>query len=72
MSVHNAVPGDVYRDASGQLWQVVATCHEPTVTVEQLFKVDEAVERKGEMTRMSGGVSGQMWYGFKKLEESAR
>ena len=72
MSVHDAEPGDIYRDKGGQLWQVVGTCREPTVIVERLYKMDEAVARQGEMSRMSGGVGGLMWQGFTKLEERAK
>jgi len=70
MSVHNARPGDVYRDASGQLYTVIGYCAEPTVTVERLFTLDEAAEHEGEMTRLSGGVGGLMWNGFTRLDSS--
>lgn len=36
MSVHDAVPGDVYADEQGKLWRIVAVCHEPTVTAEEV------------------------------------
>ena len=31
-----AEPMDIYADANGKLWRVVATCHEPTVTLEEV------------------------------------
>lgn len=71
MSVHDARPGDVYRDGQGLLWEVIGVCQEPTVIVERLYKMEEAISRNGEQSRMSGGVGGLMWKGFKKLEAPA-
>lgn len=36
MSVHDAEPGDIYTDASGKLWRIVAICHQPTVDAEEV------------------------------------
>lgn len=62
MSVHDAKPGDVYVDGAGKLWRVFATCGEPTVHVQEVETVtpDSPV-------RKSGGVSGFMWQGFKRI-----
>lgn len=62
MSVHDAQPSDLYVDAAGKLWRVVGVCGEPTVIVEE-------VESKTPETpvRQSGGVSGYMWHGFKRI-----
>lgn len=62
MSVHEAQPMDVYVDAQGKLWRVVGIFGEPSVIVEE-------VESKSPETpvRMTGGVSGCMWRGFKRV-----
>lgn len=80
--IHKAEPGDIYADPNGTLWRVVATCHEPTVCVEavephgvigkmkpgELYNVnDEANSFEFIRERMSGGVSGFMWHGFKRI-----
>lgn len=36
MSVHDAEPGDIYVDLTGKLWRVIAVCHQPTVTAEEV------------------------------------
>lgn len=61
MSVHDAQPGDIYADAQGKLWRVISVCAEPTVTVEEVEKLGQENVRRG------GGVSGYMWYGFKRI-----
>lgn len=62
MSVHEAKPNDVYADATGKLWRVVSVCGEPTVTVQEIeTTTPESPVRK------SGGVSGYMWHGFKRI-----
>lgn len=66
MSVHDAEPGDVYRDKRGELWRVRWVCREPTVCVERLSP-DPFLEP----TAQSGGVSGLLWNGFVKLEPRA-
>jgi len=62
MSVHSAKLNDLYADEGGKLWRVVGLCGEPTVTVQE-------IESETPLTpvRQSGGVSGAMWLGFKKL-----
>lgn len=62
MSVHDAQPGDVYVDDAGKLWRVVGVCGEPTVIVEEV-----ETKAPGDGTRRSGGVSGFMWHGFKRI-----
>lgn len=64
MSVHDAEPADVYADANGKLWRVVGTCREPTVIVEE---VEPDPINHGRKIRQSGGVSGLMWNGFKRI-----
>lgn len=62
MSVHDAEPGDVYVDAAGKLWRVVSICGEPTVTVQEVETLTPTNE-----VRKSGGVSGYMWHGFRRI-----
>jgi hypothetical protein len=63
MSVHDALPGDVYADAEGRLWRVTAICQEPSVEVEAV----EDLSPDGKPLRRSGGVSGLMWQGFRRV-----
>lgn len=63
MSVHDAQPGDVYADANGKLWRVFAVIGEPSVEMEEIEKSGEYPDR---VTR-SGGVSGYMWNGYKRI-----
>jgi len=62
MSVHDAELGDLYTDESGKLWRVVGLCREPTVHVQEVESLtpDSPVKQ-------SGGVSGLMWQGFKRI-----
>ncbi len=62
MSVHSADLNDLYADADGKLWRVIALCGEPTVTVQEI----ESATPESPVRQM-GGVSGAMWLGFKKL-----
>jgi len=62
MSVHDAQPNDVYVDDSGKLWRVVGVCGEPTVIVQEVEP--DAPESP---VKRSGGVSGLMWNGFKRI-----
>lgn len=62
MSVHDAQPGDVYVDEAGKLWRVIAICGEPTVNVQEV----ETTTPENPVRR-SGGVSGLMWSGFKRI-----
>jgi hypothetical protein len=63
MSVHEAEPGDLYVDHDGKLWRVVSVCGEPTVTVEEV----ENPSPRHPPVRRSGGVSGGMWMGWKRI-----
>jgi len=63
MTLHDANLGDIYRDETGTIWRVFATCAEPTVHVEML-----TADGLSNPVRKSGGVSGFMWNGFVKLE----
>ena len=60
MSVHDAEPGDIYVDSRNVLWRVVGVYHEPTVIMQRI---------NGDATRdrQSGGVSGPMWSGYKRI-----
>lgn len=62
MPVHEAQPMDVYTDENGKLWRVVGIFGEPAVIVEE-------IESKSPESpvRMTGGVSGLMWNGFKRV-----
>ncbi len=62
MSVHDAEPADLYVDDSGKLWRVIGTCGEPTVYIQEV----ETLTPDSPVTR-SGGVSGIMWNGFKRI-----
>lgn len=62
MSVHDAEPMDVYADATGKLWRVVGVCGEPTVIVQEIESSTPETP-----VRQSGGVSGCMWQGFKRV-----
>jgi hypothetical protein len=62
MSVHDAELGDVYVDDQGKLWRVFMKCGEPTVHVQEI----EPLCHDSPVT-MAGGVSGQMWQGFKRI-----
>lgn len=66
MSVHDAKPGDIYVDGTGKLWRCMATCDEPTVTMQEV----EPGEKIGDIEvrrPIGGGVSGQMWADFKRI-----
>lgn len=58
-------PGDVYRDARGDLWVVQRYCAEPSV--EMLRVYSDGVRPDPEERR--AGVSGLLWQGFKKIAE---
>lgn len=62
MSVNDAQPQDVYADASGKLWRVVSICGEPTVCVQEI-----ETTTPDSPVRKTGGVSGYMWQGFKRV-----
>lgn len=83
MSVHDAELGDIYVDEQGKLWRVIALTREPVVEVEevegraynpqshayaqQLSCVPSSAEVPIIRDRKSGGVSGFMWKGFKRI-----
>ena len=62
MSVHDAELGDLYVDETGKLWRVMMLCGEPTVHVQEV----ETLTPGSPVTR-SGGVSGFMWHGYKRI-----
>lgn len=66
MSVHEAQPMDVYVDAQGKLWRVVGIFGEPSVTVQEV-----ETETPDSPLRRTGGVSGCMWQGFKRVVRQA-
>lgn len=69
MSVHTAKPGDIYLDKDGKPWTVTSRCDEPMVTAVRLYIQEEVHPHQAEVnSRQSGGVSGAMWTGWKKLE----
>lgn len=35
-TIQDALPGDIYTDATGKLWRIVSVCHEPTVDAEEV------------------------------------
>lgn len=64
MTVHDAYPGDIYKDGDGRIWKVLYICEEKTVGVREM--IDHATLTEPPIR--SGGVSGLMWHGFVKLE----
>lgn len=62
MSVHDAEPDDVYADGLGKLWRVVGIIGEPTCIMKEI----ESLAPESPV-RMTGGVSGLMWSGFKRI-----
>lgn len=82
-TVHDAEPGDIYVDSAGKLWRCMATCHEPTVTFEEVegrvFAHNHHLAGVGQAyvgpappppiirDRRSGGVTGLMWDGWKRI-----
>jgi hypothetical protein len=69
VSVHDAEPGDIYVDAEGKLWRVLWTCREPTVCL-QAVEPPPTLLSNGSQQRQ-GGISGQMWHGFKRIWQKA-
>lgn len=67
MSVRDAEPGDIYADFNGKLWRVTGTCSEPTVYVEEVEPFCGEAGSVWQKVRRSGGVSGLMWQGFKRI-----
>jgi hypothetical protein len=60
-------PGEIYEDEKGNRWLVVSMCQEPTVTMQAIepFREDCPPPK-----RLSGGVSGYMWQGFRKIADA--
>lgn len=83
MSVHDAQPMDVYADKQGKLWRCVGYCSEPTAIFEEVEGHTQAPVNMGAAvayhgippqsapaiikTRQSGGVTGLMWHGWKRI-----
>jgi hypothetical protein len=70
VSVHDAEPGDIYVDAEGKLWRVLWTCREPTVCLQAVENSALFSGSPPDSTRQ-GGISGQMWHGFKRIWRKA-
>lgn len=72
MSVHDAKPGDVYADRYNKLWRVKYTCPEPTVSMEEIEPsrggglISSVMGHQPPETK-TGGVSGLMWEGFRRI-----
>jgi hypothetical protein len=62
MSVHDAELGDLYVDGTGKLWRVIALCGEPAVHFQEV-----EMQTPDSPVRRSGGVSGLMWNGYKRI-----
>lgn len=62
-TVDRANLGDVYTDAAGGLWRVVGLLSEPSVTMISMVT-------EGASATMTGGVTGAMWNGFKRLRRA--
>ena len=60
--IRDAKPHDVYADAKGNLWRVIGVCGEPTVILQEI-EPDADIEP----IQLSGGISGQMWQGFRRI-----
>ena len=65
MSVRDAKPGDLYADPHGNVWRVIGIWQEPTVKMMQID--DPAGQEHTFRPHQHGGVSGQMWEGFKRI-----
>lgn len=79
----DAINGDVYVDEEGKLWRVIYTCPEPTLCMEELephpqpnpVLLHQAMQNcQTPLTlplpprrKKEGGVSGQIWNGFKRV-----
>lgn len=61
--IHDAKPNDVYRDRKGNLWIVIATHPEPTVSVASLTDCGAC------LVTLQRGVSDTLWDGFVRLVE---
>lgn len=83
--MENCNPGDLYMDGNGRLWRVIGYCAEPSVTMEavepeepmnpayanQIASMAPAQTRISlYREKMSGGVNGLMWQGFKRIYKS--
>lgn len=69
--VHKAKPNDVFVDVDGKLWRVISICGEPTVSMREIECTEQI--RAGKTfyppVEKRGGISGQMWEGFKRIYE---
>jgi hypothetical protein len=61
MSVHDALPSDIYVDEHGKLWRCMSICNEPTRYFQEVESAGHSPQSK------SGGVSGLMWNGWKRI-----
>lgn len=81
--MNEARPGDLYLDERGKLWRVIAYSATPTVTVEEvepepqsnpaLLQQFQGLQQFPKTlplpprNRLSGGISGAMWDGWKRI-----
>ena len=63
---YNATPGDVYRDANGNVWVVEWYCSEPTVGM-RCVAGPGGLPPQAPQEKQFGGVNGLMWQGFEQL-----
>jgi len=63
VSVHDALPGDIYVDDRGKLWRCMVICNEPTRTFEEVERRHET----GDKDRINGGVGGLTWNGWRRI-----
>jgi hypothetical protein len=65
MSIRPEAPGEIYEDSKGRRWLVMSLCNEPTVTMQQVLP--QWHENTMMPFTQSGGITGLMWNGFKKV-----
>lgn len=63
MSVHDALPGDIFVDEQGKLWRCMSICNEPMRTFVEI----EPPHANFAASQKCGGVSGLMWRGWKRV-----
>jgi len=64
---YEPVPGQIYEDEKGTRWLVVTACHVPTV---QLHEIIPFMSGENPPKKISGGVTGLMFKGFRKIAEA--
>lgn len=73
MSVHDAMPGDIYVDDKGHLFEVVMVCADPTVSMVRVYRTTEDAHlQPARSTPLSGALTAPMWDRFQRIYRPAR